>query len=242
MEHHVSFYVHKALLLMVWWVRYIPMAFFILRLILCNIEDTSVFTSCLDHQVQLVCVNWQPIDHMSAAHCIIQLKIFSISDVSRPFPLGSLVSPPWLLLMEYRHSDEENTNSIILLVVPSDQGASVFSWREGEGALFLCCESIKDTKTCSCQLFWRVWNEVRRKSAQIWPLPFEPYWTTAFTGVWTSSCLLNTKHIWFSLHSFVLDMLWGAWWTLCWPGSFWWAFCSFQPSPVVAVRKRSHSF
>lgn len=134
---------------------------------------------------------------MSAAHCIIQLKIFSISDVSRPFPLGSLVSPPWLLLMEYRHRDEENTNSIILLVVPSDQGASVFSWREGEGALLLCCESIKDTKTCTCQLFWKVWNEVRRKSAQIWPLPFEPYWTTAFTGVWTSSCLLNTKHIWF---------------------------------------------
>lgn len=40
-----------------------------------------------------------PQDCMSEAHCVVQLRIFSISAVLRPFPLGSLVSPARLLLM-----------------------------------------------------------------------------------------------------------------------------------------------
>lgn len=60
-EHCVCFYVAEALLLMVQKDRSFHMTSLIVRLILYNVEDASVFTSHPDHWVQLVCINWQPI-------------------------------------------------------------------------------------------------------------------------------------------------------------------------------------
>lgn len=47
-------------------------------------------------------------------------------------------------------------------------------------------------------------SPVRRQPAWIWPPPnAEPCWSRTLWGVWTRSFLLNTKHIWSSLHSSV---------------------------------------
>lgn len=148
--------------------------------------------------------------------------------------------------LECWQRDEKNTDSIILFVVPSDR--CVWVGREGAAALILYsfCESIE---TLGREGLWlsAVLESVessQRKSAQILPLPdVEPDWTRTLTGVWTRSFLLNMKHIWSSVHPFVLaDMLLDTWWALCWSGSFWWAFCNFQTSHVVEVIKSSHSF
>lgn len=158
------------------------------------------------------------------------------------------MSPLWLILMSAWNIGRgmRRILTVILLVVLSDQGAWVFAGRDREAALilYLFCKPVETLgRACDCQLYWRGLNQLRRNSVQTWPLPdVVPYWTSTFTGVWTRNCLLNTKHIWSSIHSSVLaDRPRDTWWALCWPGSFWWASCSFQTSHVEVI-KSSHSF
>lgn len=142
--------------------------------------------------------------------------------------------------LEYWQRNEERTDSVILLVVPSDQGVWVFSGRDREAALilYLFCKSVEPLGHEDLWLS-AILERVERNSVQAWLLPdVEPFWTSRFTGVWTRNCLLNTKHIWSSVHSFVLADIW---WALCWPGSCWWASCCFQISHVEVI-KSSHSF
>lgn len=107
--------------------------------------------------------------------------------------------------LEYWQRNEESTDSVILLVVPSDQGVWVFSGRDREAALilYLFCKSVE---TLRHEGLWLSAVLERVESSQeelspAWLLPHvEPFWISRFTGVWTRNCLLNTKHIWSSVH------------------------------------------